>query len=121
MMPTYRNRTDEQKFFDEKFTRWKMSARKRGIPFDETLTSKDLIELWEKQKHRCFYSGIPMTFDKNDKLHLVSIDRVDSSIGYTKENIVLCTYAFNSFKFNYDVETIVKFIQEIKNNNYGVK
>lgn len=121
LIPTYKERTEEQKFFDEKFTRWKMSARKRGIPFDESLTSKDLIDLWEKQKHKCFYTGVQMTFNKEDKLHLVSVDRVDSSIGYTKGNIVLCTYAFNSFKFNYDIETIKSFIQEIKNNDYGTK
>lgn len=118
LIPKYKLRTDEQKFFDEKFTRWKMSARKRKIPFDEKLTSKDLFELWEKQKHKCFYTGICMSLNKEDKLHLVSVDRIDSSIGYTKDNIVLCTYAFNSFKFNYDIETIKKFIQEIKNSNY---
>lgn len=118
LMPKFKVRTKEQKFFDEKFTRWKMSARKRKISFDETLTSADLMELWEKQRHKCYYTGVDMTFDKEDELHLVSIDRIDSSIGYTKNNIVLCTYAFNSFKFNYNIETVRKFIKEIKENSY---
>ena len=114
MIPTYKNFTPIESFFHAKYTRWKMSARKRNIPFSEDLTPDDLISLWYSQHGLCYYTDIPMSFDKNDPLSLVSIDRIDSSKGYEKGNIVLCTYAFNSFKFNYPKDKIIEFIGKIR-------
>ena len=112
--PRYKERTEIEKFFDEKFTRWKMGARKRNIYFDTDLSPNILKQLWNKQEGRCFYSQVPMSIDKNDKLNLVSVDRIDSNIGYTESNIVLCSYAFNSFKFTYSKDEIIKFISSIR-------
>jgi hypothetical protein len=115
-MPTYKNRNEEEKFFDEKFTRMKMSARKRGISFCDKLSGKILYDLWVKQKGLCYYSGVGMSLDKNEKIKLISVDRKDSSLGYSEDNIVLCTYIFNSFKFSFTLEEITDFIKELKNN-----
>lgn len=114
--PSYKKRTEVERFFDEKFTRWKCSAKKRGIPFSNDLTPSDLMDLWTQQDGRCYYSGVKMSFDKSDKLHLVSVDRIDSSIGYRKDNIVLCSYAFNSFKFTYGKKEIIDFINSIRHS-----
>lgn len=113
---SYKNRTQIEKFFDEKFTRWKSSARKRKIVFDNSLTSKDLYTLWLNQNERCYYTNIPMSINKEDVLRLVSIDRKDSSIGYTLDNIVLCCYSINSFKFSFSIEEVNNFIKLIYEN-----
>ena len=43
--PNAKHFTSESKFFGAKFTRWKMQARRRKIPFDETMTYETLLEL----------------------------------------------------------------------------
>lgn len=112
-----KNRSDVERFFDEKATRLKSSAKKRGKEFDESVNGYALNDLWLKQDGKCFYSGIDMNFDPLDKIRLVSVDRVDNSIGYVPGNIVLCTYAFNSFKFNLTHEEVIKFVSLIKGVN----
>jgi hypothetical protein len=61
-----------------------------------TITYDDVKSLWDLQEGECQHSGIPMNYDKNE--WRVSIDRLDNSKGYTKENIVLCCIEFNSRK-----------------------
>jgi len=57
------------------------------------ITNKNLHELWEKQCGLCYYSHLPMKYDK--KVWMVSLERLDNSIGYIKDNIVLCCAEFN--------------------------
>ncbi len=91
----------------------KRNAKKRGdagrndagvceICFD------DLDEMWTKQNGRCYYSNIPMNIDRND--WKVSVERLDPSQGYTKQNTALCCIEFNnSSQWSLDK------IQEMKN------
>lgn len=113
----YKKRTEVERFFDEKSTRLKMSARKRSKDYSDGVNGSFLTKLWEKQKGRCFYTNIEMNFNPEDKLRLVSVDRIDNKIGYLEENIVLCTYAFNSFKFNLEHQEIIDFVNMIKEAN----
>ncbi|MFV0149765.1 hypothetical protein OBJ95_06025 [Empedobacter falsenii] len=114
LIPTYKNRNDLQKFFDEKCTRLKMSARKRNIFFSNDLNGGVLFKIWNKQKGLCYYSKVKMSINKKDRLKLVSVDRIDSKKGYELDNIVLCTYVFNSFKFSFNHDEILNFINELK-------
>ena len=114
MIPIFKNRDKVTEFFCKKITRSRLAAKKRGIAFSSELSAKDLIDLWHKQEGKCYYSGIPMSFDPDDELRLVSIDRIDSKKGYEKDNIVLCSYAFNSFKFSYPKDKILEFISLIR-------
>lgn len=65
------------------------SSKDRGIPF--TLSFADYKRLYNRK--RCFYTGVLLEHDNN-----FSLDRIDSSIGYTKENTVPCDLAFNKLK-----------------------
>jgi hypothetical protein len=114
LMPTYKGRDEYRKFFDEKCTRMRMSSRKRGIHFSNEMSGELLYDLWLKQEGKCHYTQIAMSIKKEDHLKLVSVDRVDNSRGYEKDNIVLCTYIFNSFKFSFKKEEILNFITELK-------
>ena len=79
----------------------KRSALKRNQEF--LLEIKDIVEGWNEQDKICAYSGIEMTLDAG-KLNTVSIERIDSNIGYTKENTILVCQAINRMKsdFNYE-------------------
>jgi len=50
------------------------------------ITIEYLIEIWEKQHGRCYYLNIPMNIHGEWQ---VSIERLDESKGYTKDNVVL--------------------------------
>ena len=65
----------------------KRGAKNRGLSFN--LNLKDAWELFLKQDKKCIYTGIPLVFGRSghNKETTASIDRIDSSKGYTKENI----------------------------------
>jgi 5-methylcytosine-specific restriction endonuclease McrA len=78
----------------------------------------DLKELWEKQNGTCPYTGIKMILPKstNDKIHSLkkaSLDRIDSSLGYTKDNIEFVCMAINYAKNNRSSEEMKNFIKDI--------
>lgn len=59
-----------------------------------------LRELYNKQKGRCYYTGVEMALLSEKKMDpfLMSIDRQDSSKGYIEGNIVLCCLGINYLK-----------------------
>ena len=58
---------------------------------------EDLIELYNKQKGLCAYSGLPLQFGSYlDKDWVASLERIDPLNGYTKDNICLICIEFNS-------------------------
>lgn len=76
-----------------------------------------LIELWNKQNGKCFYSGVDMIlkgYGKNIN-NAMTIDRVDSSRGYVKGNVVLCCSIINKMKQNLTIEELINWCDLIKN------
>lgn len=61
------------------------SRRSRDIPWD--ITIEDLDIQWERQQGRCAYTGWPLEFGTNSTEQTASLDRRDSSGGYTPDNI----------------------------------
>lgn len=80
------------------------NARKRNREFN--ISKEFILNLLEKQENRCYYSGDELTVEP--KLYnTLSIDRVDSSKGYTEDNVVLCCQKVNVVKNNLsDIEFI---------------
>jgi hypothetical protein len=76
------------------------------------LEVKDIIDLWEKQSGVCAYSGMNMTLNSNE-LNTMSLERIDSSIGYTKENTILICHAVNRMKSNFEVRDFYKFCSAV--------
>jgi dUTP pyrophosphatase len=79
---------------------------------------KFLIELYNKQNGFCYYSGLPINPIKQEKdYNTLSIDRIDSSRGYTKDNIVLCLLCINYLKSNFDMFKLKKVFDAISLKN----
>lgn len=76
----------------------KNSAVKRNQEF--SLTVADIEACWSDQNGICAYSGRPMTL-KTGELNTVSIERIDSAVGYTPENTVLVCQAINRMKSDF--------------------
>jgi hypothetical protein len=86
-------------------------AKEKGWEFN---LSKDLMyELNDQQQGKCVYTGVELDWDRqtskvNEKNQLrVSLDRIDSSKGYTRENVQLVTTIANISK---NVQTHEEFI-----------
>lgn len=90
-----------------------IKTRQTGVlDFDSAF----LVDLWNKQKGLCYYSGLPMQKkdfkDKTPEWRSPSIDKLIPSLGYTRNNIVWCCFAINSFKSSTSSD---EFIQKINN------
>lgn len=78
-------------------------ARQRFKHFD--LTLKDLKQQWENQNGLCPYSGVKLELitHKNKAIKAInsaSLDRIDSNIGYVKNNIQFVSIPLNYLKNN---------------------
>ena len=74
--------------------RW-YSARRRGLPFDITVD-----DIYEKITEHCPILGFKYVFDGSNKNRSPSLDRIDSSKGYTKDNIQVISWKANALKSN---------------------
>ena len=98
------------------FARKKANAKSEKIYF--YLTKVQFIDWYKKQQLKCHYCGLPPKDFKNTKEgHLLrkinlGIDRVDNSIGYKLNNIVLCCNMCNSIKGGFFSYEEMKFIGE---------
>lgn len=73
---------------------------------DFNLTLEGVKQIYSDQNGQCFYSGLPLSFKTNDP-SLLSIDRVNSDLGYVFGNVVLTTWACNAMKQDLDMETFL--------------
>ena len=78
-----------------------MSAKKRaridGLEF--TLTNSFITLLWNKQAGKCAKTGVEMG-RIGDKWLSPSIDRIDSTKGYTEDNVQWTCWRYNAAKSN---------------------
>lgn len=104
-----------------KFRWYLKNVRKRPKNYDITL--EDLKYTWEKQQSVCPYTNIKLklkthsdkalnTFD--NPFEFASLDRIDSSKGYTSDNIEFISVGVNYLKSNFTKEQTISFINIIK-------
>ena len=91
----------------------KSAGSRKCERLEHTLTKEEFLQAWEEHKVKygwnCYYTGKPMKIGRKlavkgaKRRHstppdLLSIDRFDSDLGYTKENIVFCRWDANDEK-----------------------
>lgn len=103
--------SDLRLFFKQ---RMKDSIKKRKKKHECTITINDLVELYEKQNGRCAITNIEMTTIFNTHT-TISVDRIESSVGYIPGNIQLVCVAINLAKHHLSQESIIEFVEMIKN------
>ena len=92
-----------------KMNSWKRNAKTRSISWDITLS--DL----EKMSKTCFYTSLPLTMESGFP-ETISLDRIDSSKGYTSDNVVFCCSIINTMKLQLSVLEFVDFCGQIVSN-----
>ena len=92
-----------------RFDKWRSGAKHRGITFK--LTLKDIQEI----PMICYYTGETLAFKPNE-WNTASLDRIDSTKGYTKENVVLCCSDINFMKQKMTYEQFIRTCRKIVNH-----
>lgn len=81
------------------------------------LSVLQIEEIWEFQGGKCPYTGIGMklvTPKNKTSPYQASLDRIDSSKGYTRDNVEFVCLAVNYAKNNFTKEQIIEFFKELK-------
>jgi hypothetical protein len=86
-------------------TRLKQSAKSRNIPFDLSLSDLNNLTF----PLTCPILNIPLKFNRGSlQDNSYSVDRIDSSKGYTIENIEIISWRANRLKNNGTIDEIQK-------------
>lgn len=86
----------------------KHRAKAKNFKFE--LTNEIIQNKLKQQNGRCYFSNVEIVCKIHD-LHCLSLDRIDSNIGYTVENTVIVTSFINQAKNSIGSE---EFINELK-------
>lgn len=97
------------------FNKYKCCAELRGLSFN--IEIEDIQYLFEKQDFRCAISGAPIDWSNVGSIHTASIDRIDSSVGYEKENIHLVHKDVNMMKQSYSLDFFIDMCNKISDYN----
>lgn len=123
----YGNMSDEEKkIYIEKQREWvsnniikvrvlaaKHRSIKKNIPFE--ITEEIVSQKLEEQKGKCYISKQKLSFEENDWYGL-SLDRLDSNIGYTIDNTILVTKFVNTSKNMLSYDEYIKLLKEVCDN-----
>lgn len=108
-------RTDKNPKLSGRIRKGNQSTRRHEI----SITVDDLKEVWKKQNGRCYWLKIKMSLEDlfiSRSPFAPSVDRLDSSVGYHKDNIVLCSRFANLGRGAYDNDDfqprLVKLLKE---------
>lgn len=93
------------------FSQIKLNAKCRNLNFN--LTINDLDKLLVKQNFKCYLSG--QSISVHDKT--ASLDRVDSTKGYTKNNIAWIHKDIQRMKSDFDIFYFIDICNKINKNN----
>ena len=92
----------------------KRRARKLKLDFD--LDAKFLWKLYEKQDRKCALSGVPISFSMVNKRRAqgtISLDRIESDKGYTRNNVQWVHKNVNLMKMYLSQEVFIDFCEKI--------
>ena len=103
------------------YIRWR-DAKKRSIKnnLNFSISVDDIKQQYIKQNGICYYTGNILQVkivSRKKSFNSISIDRINSKQGYTKQNIVLCSIGVNKMKNNLDVGDFINLCKKICNFN----
>jgi len=90
------------------------------------ITLDDLVAKWKDQKNgKCAYTGIqlqhPHYTTRNNPIYTASLDRIDSSKGYTRDNIQFVSIAVNYAKNEMTHEDTQEFFRTMIDANKSIQ
>ena len=127
MSDEYKNKSeDEKKEYIDKQRKWRDSnliryrvesakhrAIRKGLVFE--ITDDIIQQKLNEQDGKCYISKQPLVMGEND-WYGISLDRLNSNLGYTIDNTILVTKFVNSSKNNLSLDDYIKLLKEVCNN-----
>lgn len=95
---------------------WFSNYFKRSGKFGD-ITIEQVYDLWIAQDKKCALSGVSIGFYDDGKTHTCSIDRIDSSGGYTLANIQLVHKDVNIMKNKFEQAYFTEMCRLISKKN----
>lgn len=94
------------------------TVNRKGANLEFSITVETVKFQFEKQKNLCHWTNLPMDLTLGvEKVaynpRSPSIDRIDNSIGYTPENIVITMWSINRMRGSMNYDEFHNFIDEI--------
>ena len=102
--------TDRSVFLSDLVSSCKSKAKARGIKFD--ISSEIIAEQLFINDMKCAYTGRKLSMERNHN-DRASIDRIDSSKGYTKENVRVVSWVANQAKNSLPLSEFVALAADI--------
>jgi len=87
------------------------------VPVD--LTIEQIWDLFLKQDRKCALSGLPLTISGSHHYNDASVDRIDSSKGYTIDNVQWVHKHINFMKRTYSQDYFIEMCKKVAENNGG--
>jgi hypothetical protein len=99
---------------------YKRHAKERNISFE--MSEDDFIFLLDKPCYYCntLPSNLKITKNCKSGFYYSGIDRMDSKLGYTKENCVSCCAQCNKSKMASDKNTFLQWIERVYNHSIKI-
>lgn len=82
------------------------------------LTVHDVQRVWERQGRRCAFTNWPISFSGNGPL-LASLDRIDTTAGYEKDNVQVVSILANLARNEFTVSEFLTFCHAVKIRSDG--
>lgn len=100
-------------------TAYRFSAERRGISFNITL--EDVKAVFKRQAGRCAFTGAKLSLPQqaSDKKFTASIDRINSSAGYSPDNIQFVTKDINMMKQTRSDEEFITICEAVTKQRGG--
>jgi hypothetical protein len=106
--PSYKGTKNITKTY---FSQIKLNAKKRNLSFN--LTINDLDKVLKKQNFYCYLSG--QIIGVHNKT--ASLDRIDSTKGYTKDNIAWIHKDIQRMKSDFNLDYFIEICKKITSHN----
>ncbi len=105
-----------EKYLQQAFYLAKSRAKRIGWEF--TIAYKDLLVLYDRQRGKCALTNRLMTHiaGQGRIATNISIDRIDSCLGYIPDNVQLVCYVVNGMKSNLPQNEFVQLCMEVTEN-----
>lgn len=113
-------------FINKLYLNTKHNQQKRAKDLDLNITSEDISDLYVEQQGACFITQVELThigYQNTGTNHTmnnwnISIDRIDSTKGYTKDNIQLLCGIVNRMKTDLTTNELLILCDKIYRNNF---
>jgi hypothetical protein len=110
-----KNIKGEGEIYGSLFSGMRFAAKRRRIVFD--VSPKFLWQLFLKQERKCALSDLPLDFGRGKRglFRTASLDRIDSSKGYTEDNVQWVHRQVNVMKHELSYQEFQDLVERVFN------